>query len=106
MKSSISASTLVFGAAAVLAQSTGQLGDATITTNNPLGVSYYADLPESSTTSIRGRVSASTPEDGVGVMWKISLNGFPNPSIGPYSMPSPTISFQFRLRSLLTLFST
>jgi hypothetical protein len=63
---------------------TGKLGNAAITTNNPLGVSYTATLPDSPTTGVRGFVKATTNSNGTGVAIQVSLSGFPDASLGPF----------------------
>jgi hypothetical protein len=83
MKTSIIAST--FFSAVVLAQTTGQLGDAAVVSNNPRGVSYQAILPEKNTTSIRGQITGTSNSDGTGVNWNINFYGFPGPALGPFS---------------------
>ncbi|MCJ1273617.1 hypothetical protein MMC21_001410 [Puttea exsequens] len=61
---------------------TGKLGDAAITTDNPAGVSYVATLPD--TTSIRGSISATSNGNGTGVLFKVSISGLPDASLGPF----------------------
>jgi hypothetical protein len=90
MKASVLASTLL-SAAVVVAQTTGQLGDALVTTNNPVGVSYQAILPESTKSNIRGQITGTTGANGTGVVWDVNFYGFPDPSIGPFRMLSFTI---------------
>lgn len=63
---------------------TGKLGNAAVTTNNPLGVSYTATLPQSPTTGVRGFVKATTNSNGSGVAIQVSLSGFPDASLGPF----------------------
>lgn len=62
---------------------TGKLGNAAVTTNNPLGVSYTATLPESPTTGVRGFVKATTNSNGSGVAIQVSLR-LPDASLGPF----------------------
>ena len=72
---------------------TGKLGNALITNNNPLGVSYTATLPDSPTTGVRGSITATSNSNGTGVAFSVSVFGFPDPSLGPFcesSNPSKT----------------
>ena len=82
---------------------TGKLGNALITNNNPLGVSYTATLPDSPTTGVRGSITATSNSNGTGVAISVSLFGFPDPSLGPfceYLNPSePYICISALLRS-------
>jgi len=57
---------------------TGKLGNALITTNNPAGVTYTATLPNRNTTTIRGYVSATSNANGTGVLFNVNLFGFTN----------------------------
>jgi hypothetical protein len=84
MKTSIIASTLF--SAIALAQATGKLGDAAITTNNPAGASYQAVLPDRPTTNIRGQITGTSNANGTGVVWNVNFYGFPDPSLGPFRM--------------------
>lgn len=63
---------------------TGLLGNASVTTNNPIGAIYSATLPNSELTTIRGSVVGITMPDGVGVNFQVSLAGFPAAG-GPFS---------------------
>jgi Cu/Zn superoxide dismutase len=51
--------------------------DATAVTNNPAGVSYGATLPDLTTTNIRGSVVAQSDPSGTGVLFQVTLAGFP-----------------------------
>jgi hypothetical protein len=82
MKTSIIATTLL--SAVALAQTTGKLGDAAVTTNNPAGVSYQAVLPEKATTNIGGQITGTSTANGTGVMWNVNFYGFPDVSLGPF----------------------
>lgn len=64
---------------------TGKLGDAEVVSDNPVGVSYIATLPESTKSTIRGYISGTSNEDGVGVRYDIHFTGFPDLSLAPYS---------------------
>ena len=59
-------------------------GNAFITTNNPVGVTYTATLPNSNTTGIRGYVAATSNTNGTGVKFNVNLFGFPDASLGPF----------------------
>ncbi|MCJ1480289.1 hypothetical protein MMC06_000444 [Schaereria dolodes] len=63
---------------------TGKLGDAPITENNPTGVTYTAFLPNSNTTNIRGFVSGTASNNGTGVVFTVSLTGLPPADLGPF----------------------
>ena len=64
---------------------TGKLGDAQISTNNPIGVTYQAVLPDSNTTGIRGYIAGTTNSNGTGIYFNINFYGFPDQSLGPFS---------------------
>lgn len=64
---------------------TGQLGDATIVDDNLAGVTYTAFLPNSTTSDLRGFVAGTSNANGTGVNFAISVSGFPDPSLGPFS---------------------
>lgn len=63
---------------------TGQLGDAAVVTNNPIGVTYTAVLPNSKTSGIRGYISGTSAADGKGVNFVANFYGFPDASLGPF----------------------
>lgn len=74
---------------------TGQLGNATVVENNPLGQTYVATLPATSffnptdpLGNIKGSVSAVANPNGIGVQFKVSFSNFPT-SGGPFSMYLP-----------------
>ena len=76
---------------------TGKLGNATITQDNPLGVTYSAVLPDSNTTGIRGYVAGTSNSNGTGVVFNINLYGFPSEALGPFRksplpLPLPSTS--------------
>ena len=98
---------LVNAQAPVVPGTTGKLGNAAITTNNPLGVSYTATLPDSDTTGVRGFVKATTNSNGTGVAFQVSLSGFPDPSLGPFRKPfnySGLILFKIHAHMLTTVY--
>ena len=68
---------------------TGKLGDAAVVTNNPVGVTYTATLPDSKTSGIRGYVSGTSNSNGQGVLFNVNLFGFPSASLGPFCTFSP-----------------
>ena len=68
----------------VIPGTTGKLGDAKITTNNPAGVTYTAFLPTSNSTGIRGYIAATSNANGTGVNFNVNLYGFPSASLGPF----------------------
>ncbi|CAD6569831.1 MAG: hypothetical protein ASARMPREDX12_003087 [Alectoria sarmentosa] len=61
---------------------TGKLGNAAITQNNPTCITYNATLP--STGSIHGYVSATANTNGTGVFFNVYLSGLPSESLGPF----------------------
>ena len=67
---------------------TGKLGNAAITTKNPVGVTYTAVLPNSNKTGIRGYVSATSNANGTGVLFNVNINGLPDASLGPFCKPT------------------
>ncbi|KAI1386590.1 superoxide dismutase [Hypoxylon trugodes] len=81
------------GASGVFAQSnnvTGQLGDATVTTNNPVGKSVLATLPKDPfwntgtlDGNVQGYVSAKSGADGSGVDYEVSFSNLPKEG-GPF----------------------
>ncbi|KAI8964400.1 superoxide dismutase [Daldinia sp. FL1419] len=79
------------GAAGVLAQNnvTGQLGDATATTGNPIGKQAVATLPEqpfwkgSLNGNVRGSVLAKSGVNGEGVDYEVSFSNLPQEG-GPF----------------------
>ncbi|KAI4129745.1 MAG: hypothetical protein LQ347_003652, partial [Umbilicaria vellea] len=68
----------------VIPGTTGKLGNAIITQNNPVGVTYTATLPNSNTTGIRGYVSGTSASNGTGVIFTVNLSGFPSSALGPF----------------------
>ena len=69
---------------------TGKLGDAAITQQNPQGVTYQAILPDSQTSGVRGYVAGTSNANGTGVQFNINIYGLPDQSLGPFSMsPCP-----------------
>ncbi|KAK4695248.1 hypothetical protein P7C71_g2473, partial [Lecanoromycetidae sp. Uapishka_2] len=68
----------------VIPGTTGKLGNAAITTDNPAGVTYTAVLPNSNTTGVRGFVSATSNANGTGVLFNVNLYGFPSALEGPF----------------------
>ncbi len=64
---------------------TGKLGDATVVDDNEAGVTYTAFLPNRTTSDLRGFVAGTSNANGTGVNFAISVSGFPDPSLGPFS---------------------
>ncbi len=82
---------LVKAQAPVVPGTTGKLGNALVTTNNPAGVTYTAILPNSNTTTVRGSISATSNANGTGVIFNVNLSGFTNvASQGPFCMSTNT----------------
>ena len=67
-------------------RTTGKLGDAAITQNNPSNVVYQAILPNSNTTDIRGYIAGTSNANGTGIQFNINFYGFPDASLGPFCM--------------------
>ncbi|KAI9800630.1 MAG: hypothetical protein M1826_005345 [Phylliscum demangeonii] len=63
---------------------TGALGDAAIVKDNPIALTYTATLPNSTTSNIRGSISATASTNGTGVQFTVKLSGLPDPSLGPF----------------------
>ncbi|KAJ9668557.1 hypothetical protein H2201_001199 [Coniosporium apollinis] len=68
---------------ALAAADTGRLGDAEVVTNNPIGASYEARLPNIATTDVRGVFIATSNPSGRGVDFQITLDGLPSTG-GPF----------------------
>lgn len=67
----------VLSTLALVSAQTGKLGDAPVVTNNPVGASYYATLPNKESESVRGTVYAVSSPTGKGVDFDITLSGLP-----------------------------
>ncbi|KAI0596264.1 superoxide dismutase [Biscogniauxia sp. FL1348] len=70
---------------------TGQLGDATVTTGNPIGKSVMATLPDepffqtgSLNGNVKGYVAAKSGANGVGVDYEVSFSNLPTEG-GPFT---------------------
>lgn len=63
---------------------TGQLGDAQVVTDNPVGVTYRATLPETNRSSIRGFIEGTAQTNGTGVRFTLDFTGFPSLDRAPY----------------------
>ncbi len=68
---------------------TGQLGDAQVVTDNPVGVTYRATLPETNRSSIRGFIEGTAQANGTGVRFTLDFTGFPSLDRAPYSAYLP-----------------
>ncbi len=60
------------------AQTTGSLGDAVVVKDNPVGQVYTANLLDKQTTQLRGSITGTAADGGVGVVFKVDFFGFPN----------------------------
>jgi len=76
---------------ALVSAQTGELGDAPVVTNNPIGASYYATLPNKESESVRGTVYAVSSPTGKGVDFDITLSGLPAEG-GPFCTSNPILS--------------
>jgi len=63
---------------------TGKLGNASIVTDNPVGVTYTALLPDTPKSGIRGYVAGTSNANGTGVNFNINIYGLPDASLGPF----------------------
>lgn len=75
--------TSIFAATCALFVSVVLAQNAIEVTGNPLGASYLATLPDLTSTNIRGSVLASSNPNGTGVLFQVSLSGFPDEG-GPF----------------------
>jgi hypothetical protein len=66
---------VIAAASAVSAQSASTV--APVVSNNPVGVTYVATLPEQAERTVRGSVTATANENGVGVKFAVSISGLP-----------------------------
>jgi hypothetical protein len=73
----------------VVPGTTGKLGNASVVTTNPGGVTYTAILPDTPNTSIRGYVAGTSNANGTGVNFNINIYGLPDMSLGPFSTFNP-----------------
>ena len=64
---------------------TGKLGNASVVTTNPVGVTYTAILPDTPNSSVRGYVAGTSNANGTGVNFNINIYGLPDASLGPFS---------------------
>ncbi len=62
---------------------TGKLGDATVAPQ-VVGLTCLATLPNRNNTGIRGYIQGTGTATGTN--WTVSLSGFPDASLGPFSM--------------------
>lgn len=65
-------------AALSYATTTGELGDATVIENNPVGPIYKATLLDKDDTEVRGSILATAANDGRGVIFDAEFWGFPD----------------------------
>ncbi|KAF1810340.1 Cu,Zn superoxide dismutase-like protein [Eremomyces bilateralis CBS 781.70] len=70
-------------AAVAFGQTTGKLGDAAETTDNPLGAVYVASFSPKGSSKVSGSIVASSGPDGEGVHFSVSVSGLPADS-GPF----------------------
>ncbi|MCJ1396586.1 hypothetical protein MMC18_009477 [Xylographa bjoerkii] len=69
----------------IIPGTTGKLGDAPVISNNTIGVTYQAVLPQSSTTGFRGYILGSSVTNGTGVVFSTNFYGFSDEaSLGPF----------------------
>ena len=73
---------------------TGKLGNATIISDNAIGVTYQAVLPESNTTGFRGYMIGTSVTNGAGVVFNTNFYGFDEEAaIGPFCLLQLPFSF-------------
>lgn len=65
------------------------MGPAAIVDKNPVDVSYTAFLPQLESSEIRGHIAGRSNANGTGVIFNISLSGFPGASLGPFCKSDP-----------------
>lgn len=75
--------TTSFSALAMLLCGSALAQDATVVTDNAAGISYSATLPNLVTSDIRGSVVGQSNPSGEGVLFQVSLSGFPTEG-GPF----------------------
>jgi len=80
----------VLSTLALVSAQTGKLGDAPVVTNNPIGASYYATLPNKESESVRGTVYVVSSPTGKGVDFDITLSGLPAEG-GPFCTSNPIL---------------
>ncbi|MCJ1399476.1 hypothetical protein MMC11_002678 [Xylographa trunciseda] len=69
----------------IIPGTTGKLGDAPIISNNTIGVTYQAVLPQSDTTAFTGYITATSVTNGTGVAFSANFYGFANETaLGPF----------------------
>src|ERR1700730_2539902 len=83
---------VVASASLALSQTTGKLGDAAITENNPSQVAYVATFPTGN--GIQGQIEGVSNTNGTGVNFNINFFNFPDASEGPFRKQSPHSSYQ------------
>jgi hypothetical protein len=86
-----------------LGQTTGKLGNAAITENNPSQVAYVATFPTGN--GIQGQIEGVSDSNGTGVSFNINFFNFPDASEGPFRKQSPHNSYQTFLRYRVQLTS-
>lgn len=81
------------------AAATGELGDAKVVQDNPIGPIYKATLLDKDDTELRGSVIGTTTNKGRGVIFDVEFWGFPDEAeYGPFSKyPSYTLFLWFYL---------
>ncbi|MCJ1281643.1 hypothetical protein MMC26_000964 [Xylographa opegraphella] len=73
----------IFGS--IVPGTTGKLGDATIISNNIIGMTYQAVLPQSTTTGFRGYIIGSSVTNGTGIVFSTNIYGFSDEAaLGPF----------------------
>ena len=80
---------------------TGSLGDAQTVEDNPIGAVYVAELPDSSTNTVRGSVVAQAQPDGKGVLFQVSVSNMPS-SGGPFCKYQRRLTRRMVRMALLT----
>ena len=77
---------LLASASIALSQTTGKLGNAAITENNPTRVTYIASLPSGN--GIQGQIVGVSNANGTGVNFNVNFYQFPDASEGPFRKQS------------------
>lgn len=75
----------LLGLALTATQADAQFIHAPVVYDN-IPVTYKATLLDKNTTDVRGTISGSGGPDGVGAKFVVNFTGFPDESLGPFSM--------------------
>ena len=86
MRTTLIAGSLLSVALTSVQAATGQLGNAAVIAENPIGPIYKATLLDKDDTEVRGSIIATTTNKGKGVVFDVEFSGFPDEEEnGPFS---------------------